>query len=140
MEVDSQVTIYLHCCSKIELFDWNLPVILVADIEYVPGQDVVMDFLRSPAILEDKCDRFIVVRGLCCSGPRWLRRIRDACPWWRLLIVGLIVVARRYILRGSRTVIACFVWTCKKVWRNPQRGAIPINRPVMREIWPAEAG
>ncbi len=64
LEIDSQVAIHLHRCGQVELCDWNLPMIHVSDIKRVFGEDVVLDLLRSAAVLEDERDLLTAFRGL----------------------------------------------------------------------------
>jgi hypothetical protein len=54
--------IHLRCRSEVELVGRDLTTMLVPDVECGPGQNVIMNLLGRPAILEDEGDRFLAAQ------------------------------------------------------------------------------
>jgi hypothetical protein len=53
LKIDARILIGLLCGGNVELVNRDAAALLVLDIEGGPGQQIVMNLLRRPAVFED---------------------------------------------------------------------------------------
>jgi hypothetical protein len=63
VEIDSRITIHLCRRNQIQQADWNIPAILIPYVERGPGEQVIVNPLRRPAVLENKRNRVLAPWG-----------------------------------------------------------------------------